>query len=86
MYFTQSNIGDQVTVMFNFNNVSVADSHSVFLKNRGYYNYIRDYSGKPNLESLKIFLQEGSFTDFSKLEYYSIMGIETSELVADTNE
>ena len=79
VYFTQSEIGEEVTVNFNLKNVSISSSHSVFLKNKGYYNYIRDFKGEPNLEALKIFRKEGSFTDFSMLEYYAIMGIENSE-------
>ena len=81
IYLTQPEIGDEVTVKFNLESVSDTDTHSVFLKNRGYYNYVRDYEGKPNLEALKIFKKEGSFTDFSKFEYYTLMGID-DEFVA----
>jgi hypothetical protein len=82
VYLTQSKIGDEVTVNFNLENINISDSHSVFLKNRGYYNYVRDFNGEPNLEALKLFKKEGVFTDFSKLEYYSLMGIEDDEFIA----
>jgi len=82
VYLTQSKIGDKVTVNFNLNNVSTTDSHSVFLKNRGYYNYIREFKGEPNLESLKVFRKAGSFTDFSKLEFYAIMDVQNSDYIA----
>ena len=82
VYLTQSKIGDEVTVNFNLDNIDISDSHSVFLKNRGYYNYIRDFTGEPNLDALKLFKKEGVFTDFSKLEYYSLMGIEEDEFIA----
>jgi len=82
VYLTQSEIGEEVTVNFNLDNVSTTSSHTVFLKNKGYYNYIRDFQGEPNLESLLVFKKEGSFTDFSKFEYYNIMEIENSEYLA----
>jgi hypothetical protein len=82
VYLTQSKIGDKVTVNFNLNNVSETGSYSVFLKNRGYYNYIREYKGEPNLESLKVFRKAGSFTDFSKLEYYAIMDVQNRDNIA----
>lgn len=82
VYLTQTKIGDKVTVNYNLKSVSTTDSHSVFLKNRGYYNYIREFKGEPNLESLKVFKEAGSFTDFSKLEYYAIMDVQNSEYIA----
>ena len=82
VYLTQSKIGDKVTVNFNLNNVSTTDSHSVFLKNRGYYNYIREFKGEPNLECLKVFRKAESFTDFSKLEFYAIMDVQNRGFIA----
>jgi hypothetical protein len=82
IYLTQLEIGDKVTINFNLNNVSATSTHSVFLKNRGYYNYIREFKGEPNLSSLKVFRKAGSFTDFSKLEYYAIMDVQNSEYMA----
>ena len=82
VYLTQSTIGDEVTVNFDLASTNVSDIYSVFLKNRGYYTYVRDYKGKPNLESLKVFREKGSFTEFSKFEYYNIMGIPVSDYLA----
>ena len=81
-YFTQPNIGDEVIVKFSAEKSDPELAQTMFLKNRGYYNYIRDYKGDPNLESLKVFRKPGSFTDFSKLEYHNIMDVKNSEYIA----
>lgn len=48
-----------------------------FLKNRGYYNYIRNYEGEPDFQKLKLFRAAGAFTDFSKYEYEALMDYES---------
>lgn len=70
-YLTQSNIGDEVIV--NFPAPVITDSlykTTVFLKNRGYYNYIRDYDGFPDKEKLQAFKEDGAFTKFSETSYF----------------
>lgn len=75
-YFVQPNVGDEVVVHFktSINNPNL--KRTFFLKNRGYYNYIRDYKGEPNFQKLKLFREAGAFTEFSKLEYEVIMDYE----------
>ena len=72
-YFIQPNVGDQVNVTFKFHSENPNLKQSVYLKNRGFYNYIRDYSGEPNFSKLKLFKEPEAFTDFSKYEYEAIM-------------
>lgn len=72
-YFIQPNVGDKVDVTFKYDSKQPDLKRSVFLKNRGYYNYIRDYTGKANFNKLKLFKESGAFTDFSKYEYQAIM-------------
>ncbi|WP_242131902.1 hypothetical protein [Aestuariivivens marinum] len=81
IYLAQPEVGDEVIVNFNLENASDNDTHSIFLKNRGYYNYVREYEGEPNLEALRMFKRKGKFPDFSKSEYYVLMGITDEEFV-----
>jgi len=84
-YFVQPNIGDEVTVTFKINKPSSKLKQSYFLKNKGYYNYIRDYKGKPNFNKLKLFREAGAFTEFSKLEYEALMDYDNQFDVALSN-
>ncbi len=80
-YLIQPNIGDEVVVEFQSEILSQGHQ-SLFLRNRGYYNYIRDYKGTPDIQSLKSFKEKNQFTLYSMLEYYSLMGMEAKEDVA----
>ena len=68
-FFIQPNVGDEVVVSFKTSENNADLKRTFFLKNRGYYNYIRDYKGEPNFQKLKLFREAGTFTDFSKFEY-----------------
>ncbi len=72
-YFVQPNVGDEVKITFKYEPQNPNLKRSVFFKNRGYYNYIRDYTGEPNFNKLKLFKEAESFTNFSKYEYEAIM-------------
>ncbi|GGD15696.1 hypothetical protein [Flavobacterium orientale] len=65
----QPNIGNEVIVTFDKESNSTSEKESVFLKNRGYYEYIRDYKGKPKVKQLKKFKQDGALSIYSKNEY-----------------
>jgi hypothetical protein len=75
-YFVQPNIGDEAIVTFTTSEMLPGLNRTFYLKNRGYYNYIRDYQGKPDFQELKLFRAAGAFTDFSKLEYEALMDYE----------
>ena len=72
-YFVQPNVGDEVVVKFKSDEIPPNLRRSLFLKNRGYYNYIRDYKGVPDFKRLYLFKEEGAFTDYSRYEYEAIM-------------
>ncbi|WP_223034709.1 hypothetical protein [Hanstruepera marina] len=77
-YFVQPEIGDQVEVLFKYNALTSKSKKSFFLKNRGYYNYIREYKGQPDFNKLKLFRNPGAFTEFSKLEYEALIDYSNS--------
>jgi len=79
-YLVQPNIGDEVLVVFPEKNFNPKQKQSVFLKNRGYYNYIRDYKGIPDLEQLKSFKEDHSFTKFSEDAYFKFINIDSNNL------
>lgn len=86
-FFIQPNIGDEVVVTFKTSENNPDLKSTFFLKNRGYYNYIRDYKGEPNFQKLKLFKDSGAFTEFSKLEYDAIMDYEShSDLIASSTK
>lgn len=76
-YFVQPNVGDEVVVTFKTSEKNPDLKRTYFLKNRGYYNYIRDYKGTPNFQKLKLFKEAGAFTEYSKLEYEVLMNYES---------
>jgi len=70
-YLLQSKIGSVTTIDFEAAESSTANATTtIFLKNRGYYKYIRDYKGKPDFAELKTFREKGVFTRFSKETYF----------------
>lgn len=79
-YLIQPNIGDEVTVSFSVEKPKLLLSQSIFLKNRGYYNYIRDYNGIPDFEKLKSFRKENTFTRFSEKAYFDYVNFDANEL------
>lgn len=84
-YFIQPNVGDEVVISFKTSETNLDLKRTFFLKNRGYYNYIRDYNGKPNFQKLKLFREAGAFTEFSKLEYEVLMDYENQLDVIASN-
>jgi hypothetical protein len=80
-YFIQPNIGDEVIVSFPA--MSINDNSTkttVFLKNRGYYNYIRDYKGFPDQEKLEAFKEDGAFTKFSETAYFEFVNFGSNNI------
>jgi len=72
-YLVQPSIGNEVVVTFRTDAINKNLHQSIFLKNRGFYNYIRQYDGVPNFETLQSFNNIGAFTNFSKNEYLTLM-------------
>lgn len=73
-YLTQAEVGNTVTVIYK--SPPMQDKNrSVFLKNTGYYTYIRDYDGIPDFTELKKFREPGHFTRFAENEYNRILEV-----------
>ncbi|WP_406682941.1 hypothetical protein N1F78_09615 [Seonamhaeicola sp. MEBiC1930] len=72
-YFTQPHIGDEVIVQFLSTENKQRMKQSAFLKNRGYYNYLRNYKGIPDFEKLKTFRTPSVFTNFSEEAYFDFV-------------
>lgn len=68
-YLIQPMIGNQIVVKYHVKSPQKGEKQSVFLKNRGYYQYIRDYKGIPNFAKLKTFRDKGALSQYSKEEY-----------------
>ena len=88
-YVTQDRIGDHMVVSFKEPLPVAGMERTVFLKNRGYYNYIRDYQGIPDFASLKNFRIPGYFTRFSENEYRRAMPFirpPESKLISDVQD
>ncbi len=68
-YLVQPNIGNEVVIKYHVASAKKEEKQTVFLKNRGYYTYIRDYKGIPNFAKLKTFREKGALSQFSKEEY-----------------
>lgn len=68
-YLIQPSIGNEVTIKYHVASPEKGEKQSVFLKNRGYYTYLRDYKGIPNFAKLKTFREKGALSQYSKEEY-----------------
>ena len=68
-YLVQPEAGNEVIVSYQVPPSAEGHQMSAFLHSRGYYEYIRDYKGKPDIAYLKSFRQAGAFTRFSKEKY-----------------
>ncbi|MCL6266927.1 hypothetical protein [Flagellimonas myxillae] len=75
-YLVQPEIGNEVRVIFDVPEVNESMGQSVFLKNRGYYNYIREYEGAPDLASLKSFREKNAFSEFSESSYLNFVSMD----------
>lgn len=65
-YLVQPEVTNSAAINFSVPTLKEGFTRSIFLHTRGYYEYIRDYSGKPNTAELKKFKEPGSFTHFAK--------------------
>jgi len=72
-YLIQPEVGNEVILKYVGINTDESNLQTVFLHSRGYYEYIRDYEGVPNLFYLNSFKKEGAFTKFSKERYYKFI-------------
>lgn len=75
-YLDQLHVGAETNL--SFVPLEMLDEHmttSLFLHTRGYYEYIRDYTGTPNISELREFKKPGTFAHFSKTRISQIAGL-----------
>lgn len=75
-YLVQPEIGNEVDILFEIPPTSDLLTQSAFLKNRGYYNYIREYKGTPDFSLLKSFREKNAFTKFSEASYLNFASMD----------
>lgn len=85
-YLVQPDIGNQVVLKYKVTAPKEGEKQSVFLKNRGYYEYIRDYKGFPNIAKLKTFKEKGALSKYSAEEYTRFMKPENLEQIVFNHE
>ena len=69
-YLEQTYIGAEAILTFDgLPALQSERTASLFLRTRGYYEYIRDYSGKPDIAELKKFRTTGTFAHFAKTRF-----------------
>ncbi len=85
-YFIQPNIGDEVEVQFKTADSKPGLIKTFFLKNKGYYTYLRNYNNDPDFAKLRLFKEAGAFTNFSMFEYEALMDYEHRFDLASANK
>lgn len=75
-YLKQPDIGNEVQLTFEIPAPNEHMTQSAFLKNRGYYNYIRDYKGTPDVNRLRSYKEKNAFSKFSESSYLNFVSME----------
>jgi hypothetical protein len=68
-YLVQFAVGDAVVLTYPLPADKPGQTQTLFLHTRGYYEHIRDYTGIPNLFTLRAFEKPGHFMQFSRDRY-----------------
>ncbi len=71
-YLTQSEVGDWVEIRYQ-SPPRQAEVRTVFLRNKGFYTYKRDFEGSPDFAELKKFRNPGHFTSFSEAQFNALV-------------
>lgn len=72
-YLEQTYIGAEAILTFDgLPALQSKKTASLFLHTRGYYEYIRDYTGKPDIAELKKFRSTGTFAHFAKTQFTQV--------------
>ena len=76
IYLEQPYIGAEAILTFDGSQtIKNQKTSTLFLHTRGYYEYIRDYTEKPNISELKKFKVNGTFARFAKSRFSQIAGL-----------
>lgn len=83
-YLAQPKAGDYAILTYRFNRQPTSgNAFSVVLHTSGYYEPIREYTGKPDISFLKKFRDDGYFSKFSRMQFQKMIN-EQSIATADT--
>ena len=85
-YLVQPEVGNEVIITYSSDALDATVNQSVFLKNRGYYTYIRDYDGIPDFDYLRSFREAGAFTKFSEEVYNMFIDSPMKDEISLNNE
>lgn len=83
-YLAQPKAGDYAILTYRFNQQPTSgNTFSVVLQTSGYYEPIREYTGKPDISFLKKFRDDGYFSKFSRTQFQKMIN-EQSIATAET--
>ena len=71
-YLTQYEVGDWVEIQYQ-SPPRNAQARTIFLRNQGYYTYVRDFKGDPDFAELRKFRNPGHFTAFAESQYAALI-------------
>ncbi|MEO8794199.1 MAG: hypothetical protein ABI390_01965 [Daejeonella sp.] len=75
IYLEQPSPGDVTTLTYNYEPVSNSSlTQSYILHSKGYYQHVRNYQNKPDVDFLKQFTKANAFNLFSKKHYKDLHG------------
>ena len=72
IYLTQTEVGDWVEIKYQ-SPPKQSEKRTIFLRNKGYYTYIRDFEGDPDFAALRKFRNPGHFTAFAEAQYNALI-------------
>lgn len=82
IYLDQPEIGNVVTLVYKSSPpANATQTQSFILHSKGYYEHIRDFTGKPNVAFLKKFTQPGAFAAYG-VEMYKKMRNSSLQMLA----
>ncbi len=71
-FLQQPNTGDVAIIKYKSPNLKEGMERTVLLHTSGYYEHVRNYTGKPDIPFLKSFSKPGAFQAFSKQRYHEL--------------
>jgi hypothetical protein len=82
-YHVQPHVGDKLVVQYQASEIPVGMKQTTFLHSKGYYEWQRNYTNKPNLKKLRESKQPGWFNQYSK-EAFKKIGQESGVLAENS--
>jgi len=74
-YYKQPEVGDNVDLFWRVPDLDATSTRSVFLECTGYYEPVRDFKGKPDIVELDKFQSRKYFSEFSRMKYEKVQGL-----------